>query len=422
MTRGIWGDPERYLETYWRRFPGVWTHGDWASVDEDGYWFLHGRSDDTLNIAGKRIGPAELESAAVEPSGGRRGGGDRGPARGEGRGCVALLRARARCRGDGGGDLRGRRAPSSARRSRPIGSSSSRRCRRPAARRSCAAPFARARSGMIPATCRRSRTPKPWRRSHVPADQLEGVALVTGGGRGIGASIARELTDAGMQVAVTGRTAEQVERRRRRDRRARADRRRRERGRRRAAGSTTTERELGPIELLVANAGMRSRGRGDLGACRWTIGGACRRSTCSACISATRSVIPLMLERGRGRIVITGSGSAYLPGTQSHGLRDQQGRRLPLRRDACQRAGRPHPRLPLQPGSRPDGDDGHASATTLPWTPPELAPQLVRVLASGRADALAGRYIHAEHDDIEDLIARADEIAADDLNAIRLRR
>jgi len=65
MTRGIWGDPERYLETYWRRFPGVWTHGDWASVDEDGYWFLHGRSDDTLNIAGKRIGPAELESAAV---------------------------------------------------------------------------------------------------------------------------------------------------------------------------------------------------------------------------------------------------------------------------------------------------------------------------------------------------------------------
>jgi acetyl-CoA synthetase len=65
MTRGFWRDPERYLDTYWRRFPGVWTHGDWASVDEDGYWFLHGRSDDTLNIAGKRIGPAELESAVV---------------------------------------------------------------------------------------------------------------------------------------------------------------------------------------------------------------------------------------------------------------------------------------------------------------------------------------------------------------------
>jgi acetyl-CoA synthetase len=65
MTRGIWGDPERYLDTYWRRFPGVWTHGDWATIDADGDWFLHGRSDDTLNVAGKRIGPAEYESALV---------------------------------------------------------------------------------------------------------------------------------------------------------------------------------------------------------------------------------------------------------------------------------------------------------------------------------------------------------------------
>jgi acetyl-CoA synthetase len=63
MTRGIWGDPERYLETYWRRFPGVWVHGDWATRDEDGFWFLHGRSDDTLSVAGKRLGPAEVESA-----------------------------------------------------------------------------------------------------------------------------------------------------------------------------------------------------------------------------------------------------------------------------------------------------------------------------------------------------------------------
>ena len=66
MTRGVWGDPERYLDAYWRRMPGLWVHGDWASVDEDGYWYLHGRSDDTLNIAGKRIGPAEFESAAVD--------------------------------------------------------------------------------------------------------------------------------------------------------------------------------------------------------------------------------------------------------------------------------------------------------------------------------------------------------------------
>jgi acetyl-CoA synthetase len=62
MTRGIWGDRERYLETYWSRWRDVWVHGDWASVDEDGFWFLHGRSDDTLSIAGKRLGPAEVES------------------------------------------------------------------------------------------------------------------------------------------------------------------------------------------------------------------------------------------------------------------------------------------------------------------------------------------------------------------------
>ena len=65
MTRGFWEDDERYLDTYWRRLPGIWVHGDWASVDDDGFWFLHGRSDDTLNIAGKRLGPAELESAVV---------------------------------------------------------------------------------------------------------------------------------------------------------------------------------------------------------------------------------------------------------------------------------------------------------------------------------------------------------------------
>jgi acetyl-CoA synthetase len=69
MTRGVWGDPERYLDTYWRRFPGVWVHGDWASRDEDGFWFLHGRSDDTLNVAGKRLGPAEVESALASHPG-----------------------------------------------------------------------------------------------------------------------------------------------------------------------------------------------------------------------------------------------------------------------------------------------------------------------------------------------------------------
>jgi acetyl-CoA synthetase len=65
MTRGFWGDPQRYLETYFSRVPGVWVHGDWAEVDEDGYWYILGRSDDTIKVAGKRLGPAEVESAAV---------------------------------------------------------------------------------------------------------------------------------------------------------------------------------------------------------------------------------------------------------------------------------------------------------------------------------------------------------------------
>ncbi len=65
MTRGVWKDPQRYLEAYWSRWPDVWVHGDWATIDEDGFWFLHGRSDDTMNVAGKRIGPAEVESALI---------------------------------------------------------------------------------------------------------------------------------------------------------------------------------------------------------------------------------------------------------------------------------------------------------------------------------------------------------------------
>jgi acetyl-CoA synthetase len=65
ITRGFWGDRERYLDTYWSRIPRVWVHGDWALVDEDGFWHILGRSDDTIKIAGKRVGPAEVESAAV---------------------------------------------------------------------------------------------------------------------------------------------------------------------------------------------------------------------------------------------------------------------------------------------------------------------------------------------------------------------
>ena len=253
----------------------------------------------------------------------------------------------------------------------------------------------------------------------MPPDRLEGVALVTGGGRGIGASIARELTEAGMRVAVTGRTAEQVNA-------IAAD-----IGGLALTGDVAragdvgswveaTERELGPIDLLVANAGM---GSGDSASWDMPVDDWWRVQQVNVLgvHLSTRSVIPLMLERGRGRIVITGSGAAYLPGMQSTAYATSKaavcryGETL-----ANELAGR-IPVFHFSPGlvrtemTNRFGDD-------LPWTPPELAPQLVRALASGRADALAGRYIHAEHDDIEDLIARAGEIAEDDLNAIRLRR
>ena len=65
MTRGFWKDPERYLETYWSRWENVWVHGDFCAVDADGFWYILGRSDDTIKVAGKRLGPAEIESIAV---------------------------------------------------------------------------------------------------------------------------------------------------------------------------------------------------------------------------------------------------------------------------------------------------------------------------------------------------------------------
>jgi acetyl-CoA synthetase len=65
MTRGFWGSRERYLEAYWSRFPDVWVHGDWAYVAKDGLWYVLGRSDDTIKVAGKRLGPAEVESVLV---------------------------------------------------------------------------------------------------------------------------------------------------------------------------------------------------------------------------------------------------------------------------------------------------------------------------------------------------------------------
>jgi acetyl-CoA synthetase len=69
MTRGIWRDDERYQEAYWSTFPGMWRHGDYARADADGSWFILGRSDDVMNVAGKRVAPAEIESViAADPA------------------------------------------------------------------------------------------------------------------------------------------------------------------------------------------------------------------------------------------------------------------------------------------------------------------------------------------------------------------
>lgn len=69
MTRGFWKDADRYLESYWNRFPNTWVHGDFAAIDKDGCWFILGRSDDTIKVAGKRLGPAEVEAIVNADSG-----------------------------------------------------------------------------------------------------------------------------------------------------------------------------------------------------------------------------------------------------------------------------------------------------------------------------------------------------------------
>jgi NAD(P)-dependent dehydrogenase (short-subunit alcohol dehydrogenase family) len=254
----------------------------------------------------------------------------------------------------------------------------------------------------------------------VPSDSLAGVALVTGGGRGIGASIARELADAGMRVAVTARTREQVEKvgaeigglallgdvSRRNDVEGWVDR---------------TESELGPVDLLVANAGI-STSHDDVWEVEpedwWRV----HEVNVLGVFLSCWAVIPGMLERDRGAIVIVASGAAYLPGAKSTAYTSSK---AAVHRFAETLANQLEGRIPvfsISPGLvRTEMTEGSFS-DDAPWTPPELAPRLVRVLASGRADALAGRYLHAEHDDIEELIGRADEIVANDLNAIRLRR
>jgi NAD(P)-dependent dehydrogenase (short-subunit alcohol dehydrogenase family) len=256
----------------------------------------------------------------------------------------------------------------------------------------------------------------------VPAamKELEGqVALVTGGGRGIGANIARELAAAGARVAVSARTRDEVERVAEEiggvaavaDVSSKED-------VERMVGEVTAA--LGPIDLLCANAGIGNEGGLTWEVAPedwWRIFEINVLGVYLCCVA----VIPGMLERGRGRIVITGSGAAYLSGSSTTGYASSKAAVCRLAETlAGQLAGR-IPVFLISPGLV-DTAMTDSFPRDAPWTPPELAPRLVRVLASGRADALAGRYLHAEHDDIDELIRRADEISDQDLNAIRLRR
>jgi 3-oxoacyl-[acyl-carrier protein] reductase len=253
------------------------------------------------------------------------------------------------------------------------------------------------------------------------ADRLGGVALVTGGGRGIGAGIARELAEAGMRVAVSARTREQVEEVAREigGVAVAAD---VSRGEDVAAMVADVERELGPIDLLVNNAGIagwEDRAWDAAVEDWWQV---FEVNVLGAYLCA-RAVIPGMIERGRGRIVNTGSGAGYLPGSKNTAYAASKAALYRFGETLAAQL-QPHgiPVFTISPGLvRTEMTEGNFPEDA-PWTPPELAPRLVRVLASGRADALSGRYIHAEHDDVEDLIRRAAEVVENDLNAIRLQR
>jgi 3-oxoacyl-[acyl-carrier protein] reductase len=248
----------------------------------------------------------------------------------------------------------------------------------------------------------------------LPSD-ARGTAFVTGGGRGIGAGIARALAEDGWSVVVGARSRDQIEK-------VAAD-----IGGRAVevdvSDQESVERavaEAGDIDLLVANAGI-----GNQDGATWEVSAGDWWKVFEVNVLGVhlccRAVIPGMLERGGGRIVITGSGAAYLPGSTHTAYPASKAAVCRYGETLANELGGRIPVFFFSPGLvKTEMTSGFRD--DAPWTPPELAPRLVVALASGRADALAGRYIHAEHDDIDDLIARADEILANDLNAIRLRR
>jgi 2-dehydro-3-deoxy-L-rhamnonate dehydrogenase (NAD+) len=226
---------------------------------------------------------------------------------------------------------------------------------------------------------------------------LEGQrALVTGGTRGIGANIARELEGAGMDVVRIGQADGDVANR---------------------GDVERWAREAGDIDLLVCNAGIGNRAAWDMDPDAWwrvhEVNVLGVHLTC-------RAFLPGMLERG-GRIVIVGSGSAYIPGIAETAYTSSKAAICRYGETLNNEVGDRVPVFVISPGmvrtdmtaDRPDDSN---------WTPPECAPRLVHALATGELDRLAGRYLHAEHDPLDELRGRIDAILADDLNAIRLRR
>ena len=225
-------------------------------------------------------------------------------------------------------------------------------------------------------------------------------AVVTGGGRGIGANISRALARDDWDVVVTARSRDQID---------------------------TVAQEIGgtAFELDVSDRGAVTRVFGEIDAFDLLVANAGIGNdndfwrTFEVNVLGVHLCCEAALAAGVSRIVITGSGAAYLPGSSTTAYSASKAA-------VCRYAETLNnavdiPVFVFSPGlvqtemtsSFPDD---------APWTPPELAPELVCKLATGRYDELAGRYLHAEHDDVDDLLARIDEIRERDLNAIRLQR
>jgi NAD(P)-dependent dehydrogenase (short-subunit alcohol dehydrogenase family) len=247
---------------------------------------------------------------------------------------------------------------------------------------------------------------------------LQGVALVTGGGRGIGSDIAREFARAGMFVAVAGRAKEHVT--------SVAE----EIGGRALVGDVTVREdverwvaELGDIDLLVCNAGIHGPEEPLPPADDWWRVFEVNVLGVYLCCHA---VAKPMIARRSGRIINLTSGGAFMP--LDH---EPMNTAYPASKAAVHRLSEllaatlaPHNVFvfSISPGLVRTAMTESLFADDAPWTSPERAPQLVRALASGEFDGLAGRFLHAERDEPDTLRTRTETILANDLNAVRLRR